>query len=1507
MRRGSSGAGGRFVARITGFALLVLCSSASAQPAAALAPSGQAPSQASAASAQQLTGPAAPARSSAARLSKTPSRTQPYAACPPPAKRHAACQSVVYPPATRLSSLALPAAGGIDGSGLTPAELQAAYKLPSAAAGSGQTIAIVDAYDDPTAESDLANYRSTYGIPPCTAASGCFRKVDQSGGSKYPSRPTAEQGDWDLEESLDLDMVSAICPDCHIVLVEANSSSYPNLTAAENEAATLGATEISNSWAGEEFAEERSYDTDFDHPGIPIAAASGDWGYDNRELQESAPNYPAASPNVIAVGGTVLAPAETARGWSEQAWERSGSGCSPYEPKPSFQKDSGCARRIANDVAAVAQDLSVYDTTHATGITGLPAWIAVGGTSASTPIVAAVEALSEASERSLGPAAFYRTPGSLFDVISGSNGFCTPSYPCTAGGGYDGPTGNGTPDGALSAESTPPSPELTVTGLGTGSGSVESSPAGIRCPGSCNSAFPRGSQVTLTASPAAGSTFEGWQGACTGAGPCSVSLQEGAAVTAVFRAGSPAGWGVLALAAPAGRIPLPAGSSPGSSFFALSLSADARLRAKTIFDEPPVSCTYATSETGGIWLERAEGAGWTPDGSITAPALGSGSAARWANCAAFGQVTKLSADGSTLLVTPEATQAGSAYRCAAFVYRNSGAGWTLDGTLFPTGVGPEGTSNSQACKYFGIEGAISDDGTRVAVMSNGRLDLFQRGTSGWSLEQEITLPNGPRCTETVGPRKLAMSGNGEELLVGQSNCEVQGNLESGLVYSYTRSTSGWALAQTIESPEGQFQNEFGDVVAMSDDGSTAVVATNSQSTGLPHDAGAAWVLERLSGHWQIRGRLTAPTPEAGSSFDCPAVASGGSRIVCGAWDTVGFNARQGSIYSFERPSGGWGSPGAPVRAFATFGAAGELLGRSTGLGWRQFAASADTGLIDAPIAAAAIADGIDPNELIGYEFTAPAVFSPPSLVSFAPSTAGPATQVVVHGTNLEDATTVAFGGVPAASYTVQSPEQLTATVPSHARTGPISLTTPGGGATSAESLTFVGPQPPSVSSISPSSGPTAGGTEVLIHGANFQPGSTVAIGGAATAVDVRSETEITAFTPAWAAGSDEVVVSAEGTSSTGGPTFTYLAPVPVVSTIAPEDGSTAGGTEVTITGSHFLPDSTVTIGGAATHVNIRSETEITALTPASPAGREEVVVSDEAGSSTGGPDFTYVVPAPTVSSIAPASGSTAGGTEVLIKGSDFLPGSTVTIGGAATAVDVRSETEITALTPAWAAGSDEVLVSDEAGHSSGGPSFTYVLPPPSVASITPAEGAAKRSSRVTIEGTGFLPGASVQIGGQATAVRVLSETEITAKTPREPVGGYEVVVADSRGTSSGGPIFDVLGPPVPEVLSVSPDEGPAAGGTPITIRGARFLPRAKVSIGPRGKAVSVLVVSETEITAVTHAEPAGTYDVVVTNQRGIPSGGSAYTFLGEPPLPASLPPAGCSVWSVDLGTTCPSS
>ena len=354
--------------------------------------------------------------------------------CDAPKPGYAGCFAVRVTANPGLSAAATPA-------GYHPADLASAYKLDRSR-GAGQKVAIVDAFDDPKAESDLATYRAQFGLPACTTANGCFKKVNQSGGTTvYP----APNPGWAEEISLDLDMVSAICPKCKILLVEATTNSFANLAAAVNTAARLGATEISNSYGGSESSDETSLAASYRHPGIPITVSSGDGGFAARA------QVPAAFSTVIAVGGTRLVHAANTRGWAETAWFTStdsaaGSGCSAFVAKPAWQHDTGCPRRMIADVAAVADPatgVTIYDSLPPD--TGFEVF---GGTSASAPIVAAVFALA-GNGAAINNASFvYAHKTLLFDVTAGKNGTCpNASYFCNAKAGYDGPTGLGTPWG----------------------------------------------------------------------------------------------------------------------------------------------------------------------------------------------------------------------------------------------------------------------------------------------------------------------------------------------------------------------------------------------------------------------------------------------------------------------------------------------------------------------------------------------------------------------------------------------------------------------------------------------------------------------------------------------------------------------------------------------------------------------------------------------------------------------------------------------------------------------------------------------------------------------------------------------------------------------------------------------------------------------------------------------------------------------------------------------------
>lgn len=336
--------------------------------------------------------------------------------------------------------------------GYAPCDLQAAYNLPSNTAGFGQTVAVVDAYDNPNAEFDMGIYRTHFGLPSCTTANGCFRKVNQNGvQGKYPKTPPKTLFGWTVEIALDLDMVSAVCPNCHILLVEANSQKFTDLTAAVDQAAALGANVISNSYGGiciknkctPENGIEANNDS-YNHPGIAIVASSGDNGYGAQ--------YPAASPFVTAVGGTELFPNNTtARGWAEVAWYFSGDGCSVYEPQPLWQQSlinvtTVCSNRAIADVSAVADGVAMFDSFAGPNKTWAD-WTRQAGTSVSAPIIAGVYALA-GNESNITYGSYpYNHTSSLNDVTTGSINCAGGGAFCDARPGWDGPTGLGTPNG----------------------------------------------------------------------------------------------------------------------------------------------------------------------------------------------------------------------------------------------------------------------------------------------------------------------------------------------------------------------------------------------------------------------------------------------------------------------------------------------------------------------------------------------------------------------------------------------------------------------------------------------------------------------------------------------------------------------------------------------------------------------------------------------------------------------------------------------------------------------------------------------------------------------------------------------------------------------------------------------------------------------------------------------------------------------------------------------------
>lgn len=317
--------------------------------------------------------------------------------------------------------------------GFGPADLRKAYKVTKKG-NSTTIIAIVDAFGYNNADSDLATYRSNFGLPACTGANGCFHKFNQNGvEGSYP----AQNIGWAQESALDLDMASAMCWNCKLYLVEATTNSFNNLAAAEVTAHNLGAHVISNSYGGGEGGTQ-SLEGSYNFANTAVTASTGDDAF------AAGPQFPATSPHVTAVGGTHLIKDGSTRGWTETVWHGAGSGCSTVYAKPSWQKDTGCAKRMEADVSAVA-DPATGVAVFGPNSSGNGTWLIFGGTSVSAPLIGGIYGVNGGTVNSAQKA--YKKAALLNDVTAGNNGTCSPTYFCTGVVGYDGPTGLGTPGG----------------------------------------------------------------------------------------------------------------------------------------------------------------------------------------------------------------------------------------------------------------------------------------------------------------------------------------------------------------------------------------------------------------------------------------------------------------------------------------------------------------------------------------------------------------------------------------------------------------------------------------------------------------------------------------------------------------------------------------------------------------------------------------------------------------------------------------------------------------------------------------------------------------------------------------------------------------------------------------------------------------------------------------------------------------------------------------------------
>jgi hypothetical protein len=959
-----------------------------------------------------------------------------------------------------------------------------------------------------------------------------------------------------------------------------------------------------------------------------------------------------------------------------------------------------------------------------------------------------------------------------------------------------------------------------------------------------------------------------------------------------------------------------------------------------------VASGYPNTGTGAAYVFTKPSAGWA---SMTQTAVVT--ASDGAPSDNFG--ADVSIDGRTLVVGALGATIGTkTSQGAAYVFVRPIAGWaTANETAKLT------ASDGAANDLFG--GTVSISGNTVAVgawganSSRGAAYVFVQPTAGWASATQtakLTASDGA-AGDNFG---FSVSVSFSNVVVAAPDATVNGNIKQGAAYLFTKPVAGWVSAtQTAKliASDGAAGDLYGSSVAIN--GATVVAGADNAIGG----QGAAYVAQSTSPF------VTSVVPPVGPLAGGTTVTiygsgfTGATAVKFGTASATNLVVNSATQITVTNPSGTVGavdvtvttpngtsiisaadqfnyvtvptvtsvSPtagplvggtvvtitgtsfaGASTVYFGTIAATAIYVASSTQI--QAVAPAESAGMVDVTVVGAGGTSGVVATDHYTY---API----PVVTSVAPL-GGPlagGTTVTIIGTGFTGATVVDFGAVAATNVVVVSATKITASSPTATVTGPVdvTVTTPGGVSGTSVADLFTYQITPVVTAITPTEGPLAGGTSVTITGSYFTGTTVVAFGTIpASNVVVVSDTEITANSPPQAAGMVDVTVTAPGgiSAASAADQFTYVAP-PVVTGINPPAGPLAGGTMVTIDGSGFNGATMVTFGTiAATGVTVISDTQVTVIAPAEPAGTVNVTVTAPGGVSanTTADHFTYTV-LPIVMKVTPISGPSSGGTTVGIIGANFTGATEVDFGAiAATNFTVVSATQITATTPAEVAGTVDVLVVTPGGYSGITPAdnFTFVAAP-DVTGVSPYVGPLAGGTSVTIAGVHFTGATAVKFGTvAATNVVVVSDTQITATSPAEGPATVDVTVTTIGGTSGNSPADQFTYLAAPAVTGVSPTAGPLAGGRSVTITGANFSYVSAVGFGAVA-ASTFIVDSPTQITAVTPAEMAGTVNVLVTTPGGIStiSPADQYTYTAAPVVTGVSPAVGPSTGGLSVTIT----
>ncbi len=441
---------------------------------------------------------------------------------------------------------------------------------------------------------------------------------------------------------------------------------------------------------------------------------------------------------------------------------------------------------------------------------------------------------------------------------------------------------------------------------------------------------------------------------------------------------------------------------------------------------------------------------------------------------------------------------------------------------------------------------------------------------------------------------------------------------------------------------------------------------------------------------------------------------------------------------------------------------------------------------------------------------------------------------------------------------------------------------------------------PMIGSITPNSGPFVGGNIITITGTNFLPGVTVTFNNEPAETTLISSTQLSVVVPALtlmmatAPGATEtitqpvtiIVTNPNGQQTVYNNAYTYTTEFsPTLSGISPTSGSPSGGTSITLTGTNLTGTTSVTFDNIdASNINVVNDSTVTAITPAHASGTVDVALTTSNGLAILPAAYTYSAP-PSISSVNPSSGSTTGGQNVTITGTNFTSASAVTFGGTTASFTIDSSTQITATTPAHVAGTVDVVVTTSDGSATAANAYTY-NDPPTITTVNPASGSSTGGQSVTITGTNFTSASAVTFGGTNASFTVDSSTQITATTPAHVAGAVDVVVTTPDGSATAVNAYTYNDPPT--ITTVNPASGSSTGGQSVTITGTNFTSASAVTFG--GTTASFTIDSSTQITATTPAHVAGAVDVVVTTPDGSATAANAYTY-NDPPTITTVNPA----------------